>query len=74
MCAICNKFKTKYLNLEQINALPDKIKNSVYNSTFTNTIIRNNKILHIIHFIGVMAIRISALTTANSTTVSANKL
>ena len=25
LCAICNKFKIKYLNLEQVKALPDKI-------------------------------------------------
>ena len=26
VCSICNKFKTKYLIIEQVNLLPDEIK------------------------------------------------
>ena len=39
VCLICNKFKTKYLNIEQVNLLPDEIKNAPDNTTFTDNII-----------------------------------
>ena len=29
VCVICNKFKTKYLNLEQVKAVPNEIISSV---------------------------------------------
>ena len=35
VCVICNKFKTKYLNLEQVKALPDEIMDSDDGSIFT---------------------------------------
>ena len=38
-CSICNKFKSKFLNHEQIKLLPGEIKNSPDNSTFKDTII-----------------------------------
>ena len=43
MCVICNKFKNKYLNLDQVKALPNEIGDSDDGSTFTNTIIRKMK-------------------------------
>ena len=51
MCIICNKFKVKYLNLEQVKALPIEIRDSDDGSTFTNTIIRNDEIIPIIPLI-----------------------
>ena len=58
LCVICNKFKTKYLNLKQVKPLPGEIINFVDGSTFTNTIICNNEILHIIPLIDAIAMEI----------------
>ena len=71
MCSICNKFKTKFLNLEQLKLLPDEIKNSEDGSTFTNTIERNGKILPIIPLIMAVTAGISALASAGGATASA---
>ena len=71
MCSICNKFKTKFLNLEQVKLLPDETKNSVDDSTFTNTIERNNAILPIIPLIMAVTAGISALASAGKATASA---
>ena len=65
MCVICNKFKNKYLNLEQVKALPNEIRDSDDGSIFTNTIIRNNEILPIIPLIGSIAMGISALPSTD---------
>ena len=43
VCAICNKFKTKYLNKKQIRLLPDEIKSAPDDSAFNNTVIRNRE-------------------------------
>ena len=45
LCPICNKFKTKFLNLEQVKLLPNKISESENGSTFKNIIIRDKKAL-----------------------------
>ena len=74
VCVICNKFKIKYLNLEQVKALPNKIKDSDDGSTFTNTIIRNNEILSIIPLIGAIAMGISALPSTDSTAINIEEL
>ena len=74
MCVICNKFKVKYLNLKQVKALPNKIRDSYDGSIFTNTIIRNNEILPIIHWIGTIAMGISALPSTYSIAANIEKL
>ena len=61
MFGICNKFKTNYLKLEQVKALPDEIRDSDDGSTFTNTIIRNDKNFPILLLILAIAMEISAL-------------
>ena len=71
MCSICNKFKTKFLSLEQVKLLPDEIRNSVDGSTFTNTIERNGGILPIIPLIMAVTAGISALASAGGATASA---
>ena len=71
MCSICNKFKTKFLNLKQVKLLPDVIKHSVDGSTFTNTIERNGGLIPIIPLIAAIAAGVSALASAGSATASA---
>ena len=66
VCVICNKFKNKYLNLEQVKALPDEIRDSDDGSIFTNIIIGNDEILPIILLIGSIAMRISTLSSTDS--------
>ena len=58
VCAICNKFKTKYLNLEQVKVLPNEIKDSIDGSTFTNTIERNGILISIIPLISTIVMGI----------------
>ena len=41
VCLICNKFKSKFLNKEQIKLLPNEIQQAADNTTITNTIVRN---------------------------------
>ena len=74
VCAICNKFKINYLNLEQVTALPNEIRDSDDCSTFTNTIIRNNEIFPIIPLIRAIALGISTLPSTNSITANIEKL
>ena len=69
-CSICNKFKSKFLNHEQINLLPDEIKNSPENSTFNNDIIRDGKALPPLALIPLVIAGISALTSTASTAAS----
>ena len=38
VCSVCNKYKNKYLNIEQVNLLPDEIKQASDNTTFTDNI------------------------------------
>ena len=71
MCSICNKFKTKFLNLEQVKLLPKEIRESEDGSIFTNTIERNGGIIPLIHLIGDIAAGISALASAGGATASA---
>ena len=74
VCIICNKFKVKYLNLEQVNALPIEIRDSDDGSTFTNTIIRNNKIILIISLIEPIAMGISTLPSKDSINANIEEL
>ena len=70
VCSICNKFKTKYLKIEQVNLLPDEIKNAPDNSTFTDTIVRNGGILPLLPLIGAIEAGITALASAGGATAS----
>ena len=69
-CSICNKFKSKFLNHQQINLLPNEIKNSPDNSTFKDTIIRDGKALPLLTLIPLVIACISALTSVAGTTAS----
>ena len=71
MWLICNKFKTKFLNLEQVKVLPKEIRESEDGSIFTNTIERNGGIIPLIPLIGAIAAGISALASAGWATASA---
>ena len=71
LCLICNKFNTKYLNIEQINLLPDEIRNTPDNTTFTDTIEQNDGIIPLLPLIGVIAAGITALAFVGGATASA---
>ena len=71
VCSICNKFKSKFLNKEQIMLLPNEIQQTTNNTTFTNTIERNGGLLPIIPLIGAIAAGVSALASVGGTTASA---
>ena len=71
ICSICNKFKSKVLNKEQIKLLPNEIQQAADNTTFINTIERNGGLLPIIPLIGAIAMGISALASAGGATASA---
>ena len=70
MCSICNKFKTKFLNLEQVKLLPNEIRESENGSTIKNTIIRDGKALSLLALIPLVIAGISALTSVAGTTAS----
>ena len=74
VCIISNKFKVKYLNLEQVKVLPIEIRDSDNGLIFTNTIIRNNEVLPIIPLIGSIAMEISALPSTDSIAVKIEEL
>ena len=65
VCIICSKFKVKYLNLEQVKAVLIEIRDSDNGSIFTNTIIRNDEIIPIIHLIEPIAMEISTLPSTD---------
>ena len=71
ICSICNKFKSKFLNKEQIKLLPNKIQQVADNTTFNNTIERNGGFITLIPLIGAIAAGISALASAGKATASA---
>ena len=48
VCSIGNKFKSKFLNKEQIMLLPNEIQQATNNTTLTNTIERNGGIIPLI--------------------------
>ena len=70
-CLICNKFKTKYLNIEQINFLQDEIRNAPDNTIFTDTIERNIGIIPLLPLIDAIAAGIMELASAGGATASA---
>ena len=55
VCSICNKFKSKFLNKEQIMLLTNEIQQASDYTTFTNTIERNGGLVPIIPLIGAIA-------------------
>ena len=71
VCSICNKFKSKFLNKEQIILLPNEIQQTTNNTTFTNTIERNGGIIPLTPLINAIAAGISALASAGGATASA---
>ena len=71
VCSICNKFKSKFLNKEQIKLLPNEIQRAADNTTFDNTIERNGEIIPLIPLIDAIAAGISALASAGGATASA---
>ena len=70
VCSICNKYKNKYLNIKQVNLLPDEIKQAPDNTTFTDTIERNGGIIPLLPLIGAIAAGVNALTSVADTTSS----
>ena len=74
VCIICNKFKVKYLNLEQVKALPVEIRDSDNGSIFINTIIRNDEIIPIIPLIEPIAMGISTLPSTDSIAINIEEL
>ena len=71
VCSICNKFKTKCLNIEQVKLLPDEIRHAPDNTTFTDTIERNGGKIPILPLIGAIAGGLTALAAVGGTTASA---
>ena len=71
VCSICNKFKSKFLNKEQIKLLPNEIQQASDNTTFTNTIERNGGLLPIIPLISAIYMSILALASAGGAKSSA---
>ena len=70
MCLICNKFKSKYLNIKQINLLLDEIRNAPDKITFRDTIERNGVIIPLVPLIGAIAAGITALASAGGATAT----
>ena len=63
LCSVCNKYKNKYLNIEQVNLLPDEIKHAPDNTTFTDNIIKEGNALPLLTLIPAIFAWISALTS-----------
>ena len=51
MCSICNKFKRKFLNLEQVKLLPKEIRESADVSIFNNNITIDGKAIPLLALI-----------------------
>ena len=64
ICSICNKFKSKFINIEQIKLLPNEIQQAADNTTFNNTVELNGGIILLIPLIGAIAAGFSALASA----------
>ena len=71
VCSICNKFKSKFLNQEQIRLLPVEVQQAAVNTAFNDTIELNGGIIPLIPLIGAIAAGISALASAGGATASA---
>ena len=70
MCFICHKFKTKFLNKEQIKLLPNELRESENGSTFNDAIIREGEALPLLALVPIIIVGISALTSVAGTTAS----
>ena len=67
MCSICNKFKTKVLNLEHLKLLPKEIRESKDGSTFNNNVTIEGKVLQLFALVPMIIAGISALKSATGT-------
>ena len=63
VCLVCNKYKNKYLNIEQVNLLPDEIKKAPDNTAFTENIIKDGNALPLLTLIPAIFAGIQALTS-----------
>ena len=73
VCSICNKFKSKFLNKEQIKFLLNEIQQAADNRTFNNTIERNGSIFLLIPSIGAVIPTIGVIAAGISALASAGK-
>ena len=70
MCSICHKFKTKFLNKEQITLLPKEIPESEDGSTFNNNVAIEGAAILLLALIPIVIAGISALSSVAGTTAS----
>ena len=70
VCSICNKFKSKFLNKEQIKLLPNEIQQAADKTTFSKTIQRNGSALPLFTLIPAIIAGISAWRSVAGTTAS----
>ena len=70
MCYICNKFKTKFLNKEQIKLLPKEIRESEDGSNFNKNVIIEGTAIPLLALIPLVISGILALASAAGTTAS----
>ena len=70
MCSICHKFKTKFLNNEQIKLLLKEIRESEDGSTFNNNVTIEGAAIPLLALIPLVISGISALASAAGTTAS----
>ena len=70
MCSICNIFKTKFLNLEQVKLLLKEIRESEDGSNFNNNVTIDGKALSLLALVPMIIAGISALTSAVGTIAS----
>ena len=70
MCYICNKFKTIFLNTEQIKLLQNEIRESEDGSNFTNNVTIDRNALPLLALVPMIIAWISASTSAAGTAAS----
>ena len=70
MCSICHKFKTKFLNKEQITLLPKEVRESEDGSNFNNNVTIDGTAIPLLALIPLVIAGISTLTSVAGTTAS----
>ena len=70
MCYISHKFKTKFLNKEQIKLLPKEIRESEDGSTFNNNVTIEGTAIPLLALIQLVVAGISVLKSAAGTAPS----
>ena len=70
MCFICHKFKTKFVNKEQIKLLPKEICESEDGSNFNNNVTIEGTAIPLLALIPLVIAGISVLTSAAGTAAS----